>query len=143
MKLSNFEDEFGIPCELEGNQTVNKNRIESPTTNSSKLCMDKGFVTDRESEFFVGNQLYESHNIDAVFDSPESLDEHAFAKQRKSSHNLSNHLVFSGPNYFDIMKRMRLKKSRRPKEERSFKGRKRIMSCNKEFKLVPLLRRMS
>jgi hypothetical protein len=143
MKLSNCEDEFDIPCELEGNQHVNKDNIESPTTNSSKLCMDKGFVTDRESEFFVGQELYKSHNIDEAYDSPESLDEHVVGKQRKSSHNIINHLVFSGPDFVDIMKKMRLNKSRKPQEKRTFKGRKRIMSYNKEFKLVPLLRRMS
>jgi hypothetical protein len=143
MKLSNCEDEFDIPCELEGNLQVNKNLIESPTTNSSKLCVDKGFVTDRGSEFFVGHHLYKSENIDVDYESPEALDELVVAKQRKSSHNLSNHLVFSGPDFFDIMKKMRLNKSKRPQEGRTFKGRKRIMSYNKEFKLVPLLRRMS
>lgn len=51
MKLSIFEDEFDVPCELEDDLCVNTNHIESPTTKSSKLCLDKGFVTDRESLF--------------------------------------------------------------------------------------------
>ena len=144
MKLSNWEEEFDVPCEFEETQSTEKNMVKSPKTKSSKLWLDKGFVKEND-DIFEGISFINKSSTQRIFrnpkNNPSSL---GFENNCKSSVNLWKKIESPVMGFKEEIDLFEQQEQTKPNERRMAYQRKRIQSFNnEEFMLVPLLRKVS
>lgn len=108
-----------VPDETDCLSPTDRNRIDSPKTKSSKLCFDKGYLKAKDKDLFIEGYKW------------------------KSSVDICSPLRKDSTEFGNLMKVINQESSRKVVPQRSAFQRKRIKSFNNEFKLLPLLRKVS
>jgi len=119
-----FDESMEVPEERDLCLPSERQRVESPKTKSSKLTLDKGYIKKKDIE--------------------------DFNKSCKSSQDISSPLFKDNPEFFFLMKKIHVAFAKHIKREREkdrkseeAKTRDRINSASTEFRLLPLLRKVS
>lgn len=112
-----FEDDLEVPDEGDSKVSSDSKQVGSPKTKSSKLWLDKGFLKEKDRAFF--------------------------AESWRSSQNVWSPLIKNKSSFWDLMDKIQQASSKYRVRHKKLNSRKRIMSASGDFKLIPLLRKVS
>lgn len=143
MKISQPQEDCDIPLEFEETEQVSKQSVQSPKTKSSKLSLDKGHVR-KEHDCFFNFDFFHHSATERVIGTNNLFTQ---SKSKYSSHKSSNVLWvgqdLDSPREGCSPNKAVLEESKGTgRWDKLARGRTQS-SNSEEFKLVPLLRKVS
>jgi len=144
MKHSISEEDFEVPSEMEETQSITKNAQHSPKTKTSKLWLDKGFVKENDPLFDNLNLIKKSTTQRVIRGNISAVSPNRQENNYKSNMNIACEEDSLKVSFCEFMDKMGLQGHKISTGRRIEYKRNRIQSFNDgEFKLVPLLRKVS